>query len=114
MREALHERKTFLHIAPYLSHPLPIMLPIYKYVDVVRSSLNPRLTPIAGGGKSPTSTLVRAPLYTTRTQLTTETQAARCTISSPGRPTWNPRTSSARARLSKRSPSSSPKVSVVL
>jgi len=30
VREALHERKTFLHTAPYLSHPLPIMLPIYK------------------------------------------------------------------------------------
>lgn len=30
VREALHERKTFLHTAPYLSHSLPIMLPIYK------------------------------------------------------------------------------------
>lgn len=29
VREALHERKTFLHTAPYLSHSLPIMLPIY-------------------------------------------------------------------------------------
>ena len=33
VREALHERKTFLHIAPYLSNPLPIMLPIYKSVS---------------------------------------------------------------------------------
>jgi glycerol-3-phosphate dehydrogenase len=30
--EALHERKIFLDIAPYLSHQLPIMLPVYKYV----------------------------------------------------------------------------------
>ncbi|CAG8443548.1 5470_t:CDS:2 [Acaulospora colombiana] len=31
VREALHERATFLHIAPYLSYPLPIILPIYKW-----------------------------------------------------------------------------------
>lgn len=31
VKEALHERATFLHIAPYLSYPLPILLPIYKY-----------------------------------------------------------------------------------
>lgn len=30
VREALHERKTFLHIAPYLSDHLPIMLPVYR------------------------------------------------------------------------------------
>jgi len=30
VREALHERKIFLQTAPYLSHMLPIMLPIYK------------------------------------------------------------------------------------
>ena len=30
--EALHERRIFLQTAPYLSHMLPIMLPIYKYV----------------------------------------------------------------------------------
>lgn len=32
VREALHERANLLEIAPHLSHPLPIMLPIYKYV----------------------------------------------------------------------------------
>ncbi|KAF5377926.1 hypothetical protein D9615_006766 [Tricholomella constricta] len=32
--EALHERKIFLQTAPYLSHMLPIMLPIYKYWQV--------------------------------------------------------------------------------
>ncbi|CAG8609362.1 11509_t:CDS:2 [Ambispora gerdemannii] len=31
VREALHERATFLHIAPHLSIHLPIMLPIYKW-----------------------------------------------------------------------------------
>ncbi|CCO29191.1 glycerol-3-phosphate dehydrogenase [Rhizoctonia solani AG-1 IB] len=30
VREALHERRVFLHTAPYLSHALPIMLPLYK------------------------------------------------------------------------------------
>jgi glycerol-3-phosphate dehydrogenase len=34
VREALHERKIFLQTAPYLSHPLPIMLPLYKYVSL--------------------------------------------------------------------------------
>ncbi|GAA5926469.1 glycerol-3-phosphate dehydrogenase [Sporobolomyces koalae] len=34
VREALHERKTFLHTAPYLSHPLPIMLPIYTWWQI--------------------------------------------------------------------------------
>lgn len=31
VKEALHERKTFLHIAPHLSHSLPIMLPVYTW-----------------------------------------------------------------------------------
>lgn len=30
VKEALKERKVFLHTAPYLSHMLPIMLPVYK------------------------------------------------------------------------------------
>ncbi|CAG8778616.1 8445_t:CDS:2, partial [Racocetra persica] len=34
VKEALHERATFLHIAPYLSYPLPILLPIYKWWQV--------------------------------------------------------------------------------
>ncbi|KAG6910415.1 hypothetical protein DXG01_010770 [Tephrocybe rancida] len=32
--EALHERRIFLQTAPYLSHMLPIMLPIYKYWQI--------------------------------------------------------------------------------
>ena len=31
VREALHERKTFLHMAPYITHDLPIMLPINRW-----------------------------------------------------------------------------------
>ncbi|CAG8437526.1 1712_t:CDS:2 [Acaulospora morrowiae] len=34
VREALHERATFLHTAPYLSYLLPIILPIYKWWQV--------------------------------------------------------------------------------
>jgi glycerol-3-phosphate dehydrogenase len=30
VKEALRERKIFLQTAPYLSQPLPIMLPLYK------------------------------------------------------------------------------------
>lgn len=33
VREALHERANLLKIAPHLSAPLPIMLPIYKCVS---------------------------------------------------------------------------------
>jgi len=32
VKEALHERANLLKIAPHLSEPLPIMLPVYKYV----------------------------------------------------------------------------------
>jgi glycerol-3-phosphate dehydrogenase len=32
VKEALHERANLLDIAPHLSFPLPIMLPVYKYV----------------------------------------------------------------------------------
>ncbi|CAG8775179.1 4064_t:CDS:2 [Gigaspora margarita] len=34
VKEALHERATFLHIAPYISYQLPILLPIYKWWQV--------------------------------------------------------------------------------
>lgn len=30
VKEALHERASMLHSAPHLTHPLPIMLPVYK------------------------------------------------------------------------------------
>lgn len=30
VKEALHERSTMLAIAPHLTHPLPIMLPVYQ------------------------------------------------------------------------------------
>lgn len=31
VKEALHERSNMLEIAPHLTRPLPIMLPVYKY-----------------------------------------------------------------------------------
>ena len=34
VREALHERKNFLKIAPHLSYELPIMIPLYKWWHV--------------------------------------------------------------------------------
>lgn len=30
VKEALHERASMLHSAPHLTHPIPIMLPVYK------------------------------------------------------------------------------------
>ena len=35
VKEALHERANLLKIAPHLSHPLPIMLPVYKSVAIL-------------------------------------------------------------------------------
>ena len=32
VKEALTERANLLQIAPHLAYPLPIMLPVYKYV----------------------------------------------------------------------------------
>ena len=32
VKEALNERANLLEIAPHLAYPLPIMLPVYKYV----------------------------------------------------------------------------------
>ncbi|KDE04235.1 glycerol-3-phosphate dehydrogenase [Microbotryum lychnidis-dioicae p1A1 Lamole] len=64
VREALHERKTFLYTAPYLSHPLPIMLPIYKYwqvpyyfagtkmYDILAGSANMESSYLLGKGKA--------------------------------------------------------------
>lgn len=37
VKEALHERSTMLAIAPHLTHPLPIMLPVYQYVILYHS-----------------------------------------------------------------------------
>lgn len=32
VKEALGERANLIEIAPHLAYPLPIMLPVYKYV----------------------------------------------------------------------------------
>jgi glycerol-3-phosphate dehydrogenase len=34
VKEALHERANLLEIAPHLSFPLPIMLPVYRWWQV--------------------------------------------------------------------------------
>lgn len=34
VKEALHERANLLQIAPHLSFPLPIMLPVYRWWQV--------------------------------------------------------------------------------
>lgn len=64
VREALHERKTFLHIAPYLSEHLPIMLPVYRWwqipyyyagtkmYDMLAGSENMESSYILGRGKA--------------------------------------------------------------
>ncbi|GAA6041779.1 hypothetical protein JCM8097_007156 [Rhodosporidiobolus ruineniae] len=64
VKEALHERKTFLHTAPYLSHSLPIMLPIYTYwqipyffagckmYDILAGSQNMESSYLLGKGKA--------------------------------------------------------------
>jgi len=35
VKEALAERGNLCQIAPHLAHPLPIMLPVYKYLNCV-------------------------------------------------------------------------------
>ncbi|PWN45379.1 DAO-domain-containing protein [Ceraceosorus guamensis] len=64
VKEALHERKTFLHIAPYLSEHLPIMLPVYRWwqipyywagtkmYDVLAGSENMESSYVLGKGKA--------------------------------------------------------------
>ncbi len=39
VREALHERATVLKVAPHLSYQMPIMLPIYKWWQVLPVAL---------------------------------------------------------------------------
>ena len=38
VKEALHERANLLDIAPHLSFPLPIMLPVYKWWQVISAA----------------------------------------------------------------------------
>lgn len=35
VKEALHERANLLQIAPHLAYPLPIMLPVYRYLQIL-------------------------------------------------------------------------------
>ena len=38
VKEALAERANLIEIAPHLAYPMPIMLPVYKFVILVLSS----------------------------------------------------------------------------
>lgn len=48
VKEALHERSNMLEVAPHLTHPLPIMLPVYQYV--LQAGVVPADGPGGGGG----------------------------------------------------------------
>lgn len=52
VKEALRERKTFLHIAPHLSFPLPIMLPIYHWWQAPYFWAGTKLYDILAGGEN--------------------------------------------------------------
>ncbi len=58
VREALHERKTFLHIAPYLSEHLPIMLPVYKWWQVPYYFAGTKMYDFLAGGENMESSYV--------------------------------------------------------
>ncbi|XP_039266240.2 glycerol-3-phosphate dehydrogenase, mitochondrial-like isoform X1 [Styela clava] len=49
VKEALHERGNLLQIAPHLSGPLPIMLPVYKYWQVPYYWLGIKMYDIVAG-----------------------------------------------------------------
>lgn len=108
VREALHERKTFLHTAPYLSHSLPIMLPIYTwwqipyfFACVSRLRLSHSFSP-----RDPLKLIDFYPA-------SCPTVDVKCTTSSQESKTWNRRTFSALAKPWKRFPCSKRTVSAV-
>lgn len=47
VKEALHERSQMLHSAPHLAHPLPIMLPVYTYVNFIINFFQRKTTRLA-------------------------------------------------------------------
>ena len=52
VKEALHERTTFLQIAPYLTNSLPIMLPIYKWHQVPYFWVGAKVYDLIAGSRS--------------------------------------------------------------
>ena len=52
VREALHERKTFLHIAPHLSFSLPIMVPLYRWWQAPYFWIGTKLYDWLAGGEN--------------------------------------------------------------
>lgn len=52
VKEALYERKTFLTIAPYLSFPLPIMLPVYTWWQLPYYWVGCKVYDLLAGGEN--------------------------------------------------------------
>nr|CAI5867662.1 unnamed protein product [Callosobruchus analis] len=52
VKEALNERATMLRQAPHLAHPLPIMLPVYKWWQVPYYWVGIKAYDIVAGGKT--------------------------------------------------------------
>lgn len=65
VREALHERKTFLHIAPYLSLHLPIMLPVYKWWQIPYYFAGTKMYDFLAGGENMESSYVLSKVRST-------------------------------------------------
>jgi glycerol-3-phosphate dehydrogenase len=62
VKEALRERASMLQSAPHLTHPLPIMLPVYTYVFSAFSKHSIELILVfTDGGKSHISGSVSKP-----------------------------------------------------
>jgi len=103
VREALRERRVFLQTAPYLSHMLPIMLPIYKCVIISDPPFSTQIR-LCHLSTPPVITVTDEQSGTGKFRTTGP--AANYTTSLLARKTWNPRTSCPRARLSNSSPCS--------
>ncbi|WFD32763.1 glycerol-3-phosphate dehydrogenase [Malassezia sp. CBS 17886] len=52
VREALSERRTFLHIAPYLAESLPIMIPVYSWWKIPYYFAGTKLYDIIAGSEN--------------------------------------------------------------
>ncbi|CAG2053062.1 unnamed protein product, partial [Timema podura] len=52
VKEALHERANMLQSAPHLSHPLPIMLPVYTYWEIPYFWFGIKMYDLVAGSKT--------------------------------------------------------------
>ncbi|KAF9068990.1 DAO-domain-containing protein [Rhodocollybia butyracea] len=58
VKEALKERKVFLHTAPYLSHMLPIMLPVYNAIQLPYYFAGCKMYDILAGSENMSSSYI--------------------------------------------------------